>query len=88
MRGKMLETNFVVMRGRHQNLIGRSTAVTLGMVKLNLGPEPNPRQKIKILDGKSCSNTSKDEFEAMFPKLFSVTMGCLNDMEVKLEVDE
>ena len=26
-RGKILETNFVVMRGRHQNLIGRSTAV-------------------------------------------------------------
>ena len=80
-RGKELDTNLVVMRGKHQNLIGRTTAVEFGMVKLNLGPE-----MVNHVTHKTWP--SKDNIVARFPKLFSSKLGCVNDMEVKLEVDE
>ena len=87
-RGETLKTNFVVMKGRHQNLVGRSTAVALGMVKLNLGPKPNQEQGTNSVGERPQTHLSKVELEAMFPKLFSGKLGCLNDMEVKLEIDE
>ena len=77
----LAHSHFRCMRGKHQNLIGRSTAVVFGMVQLNLGPERINHISHKVWP-------SKDELVARFPKLFSSELGCVNDMEIKLEIYE
>ena len=82
-KGQSGQVAFVVMKGRHQCLIGRKTACSFGMVTLNLNKE---EASFNSVDGRS--RLSKQELASMFPKLFSGKLGCIKDIEVKLEVDE
>ena len=74
-RGQTREATFIVMKGRHQNLIGRSTAVSFGMVKLYLDQSPVDHVN-QITKG------------VQFNKEKSGKLGCANDFEIVLEVDE
>ena len=51
-RGKIEEVIFIVMKGHHQNLIGRRTAEVFGMVTLNLEPEPETKLSLNQIDEK------------------------------------
>ncbi len=76
------EATVVVMRGcTHQNLVGRRTAVALGMVTLNLGSAGMNQVEPKM-------EYSKEELLLLHPELFSGKLGCATDVEIKLEVDE
>jgi hypothetical protein len=72
----------VVIRGeKHQDLIGRRTAVALGMVTLNL-------EGLNVNQVELATEYSKPELMERYPKLFSGRLACAIDVEVKLEIDE
>ena len=80
------ETLFIVMKGRNQNLIGRKSAKAFGMVTFNLDGEPENEPNVNQVATKT--ELSKDELASMYPQLFSGKLGCIKNIEVKLEVDE
>ena len=91
-KGKTLRAAFIVIKLNHQKLIGRKTAVAQGMVTLNLDPDPvtdtSPNlvnESIKQVHVRP--GLHKDEIETKFPILFSGKLGCINDHEMKLAVD-
>ena len=81
-KSSVVDATVVVMSGnKHQNLIGRRTAVELGMVTLNLG-RSDLNQIVQVTE------LSKTELVKRYPKLFSGKLGCAIDTEIKLEVDK
>lgn len=85
MEGERQKSPFHRLR-RHQALIGRRTAIALGMVTLHTCLTTANKSDLNQITGKA--HLTKAELASRFPKLFSGKLGCVKDIEVKLEVDE
>ena len=66
--------------------MGRRTAVALVMVTLHTCSTPANKSDLNQVTGKA--NLSKAELASKFPNLSSGKLGCVKDIEVKLEIDE
>ena len=78
---RTLKAAFIVVRGQHGCLLSYRTALQLELIAiLN-----NLTRKVLRETG---AEPSIEQMKEMFPKLFSGKLGCMKDVEVKLDVDE
>ncbi len=75
----------MVVKGRHECLLGYTTATQLKIVTISPGLE-EPKVVKSVAVSVDEREWSLAELKAAYPTLFSGKLGCLKDVKIKLEM--
>ena len=91
-KGKSVRAGFILIKGNAECLMSCNTAQLLGVISVDVNRINSPN--IQRSNERNKSDNESQNFQCSlenlykrFPKLFSGELGCMKDIEVKLDID-